>query len=158
MGKYTTAFFQLLRGKKKRDQLDARFASWAEQEQRPVLRELFTIVAEHDPGAATVGDLTFWDDAFGDRVPVAKNPDADRTDVVCIGKTHGGDLFVVEAPGSASEAVTMIVHDEGWSAGDSWGSLESFLEDRVESYREAMEEDYPDDESEWKTDLDEYLE
>jgi hypothetical protein len=154
-GKYETAFFAMLRSGKKRPARDERFAAWAEKEIRPALRELFTIVAEYDPGANTVGDLTFWNDTIGDRVPDAA--DSDRSDVVCIGATHGGDLFVVAAPGEKAEAVTAIIHDDGWCDGDSWADLEDFLEDRVVSYRETMQEDYPDDESEWKTDLDPFL-
>jgi hypothetical protein len=154
-GTYTTAFFAMLRSGKKRRSTDQRFAAWAEKEIRPALRELFAIVADYDPGANTVGDLTFWNDTIGDRVPDAD--DNDRSDVVCIGATHGGDLFVVAAPGKKSEAVTTIIHDDGWCDGDSWADLEEFLQNRVESYRESQQEDNPDDESEWKTDLDPFL-
>ncbi len=157
MSKHSTALFTLLRAQKKRATPSALIASWAAKETRDDLRELFTILAEHDPGAASAGDFSFWDNCVGGRVP-APDGDDDRSDVVCIGVTGGGDHFVVAAPGtSSSSEVTQILHDEDWSDGDSWSDLDSFIEARVDSYHEMMRDEFPDDEDEWKTDLDDLL-
>ncbi len=102
-----------------------------------------------------VGEYSFWDDAVGELEgpPRRKYPGH-----VAVGVSGGGDPFVIAAPGtSKASGVTRIVHDEGWSEGDSFSGLEDLLESCVRAHRDAMRDEFPDDESEWKTDLDPFL-
>jgi hypothetical protein len=86
------------------------------------------------------------------------DPSPDGAERVCIGATHGGDVFVVATPGVAQRSNVMLLsHEEDFEETGAWGSLESFLAARIAEHRERMQEEFPDDEAEWATDLDPYL-
>lgn len=156
-GKYTTALFALLRSLPKRDGPSPLLESWLAKERRADLRGLFELVRDHDPAAASVGDFSFWGNAVGGRVPRRDDGAQDRDDVVSVGVSPGGDLFVVAAPGTSDDTVvTEVLHDEGWSNGEAWHGLEDFLQDQVQKYRERCLED-GDDEDDIHTDLDPFL-
>ncbi|HTQ45008.1 MAG TPA: WGR domain-containing protein [Polyangiaceae bacterium] len=161
LGRYVSALIAGLQDRKKRPAPEPTVSAWLAKETRPQLRALFTALAEHDSGAVSVGD--FWfntqgaSGAVGGRVPRAGAPDQDRDDVILLGSTGGGDPFVTRVPGTSDdESIWMVVHDEGWSDGERWSDLESFLEERVTSYREA-EAEQGTPKSEIRTDLDDYL-
>jgi len=161
LGRYLTALIALLHERRKRAAPEPTVSAWLAKETRPLLRALFAALAEHESGAVSVGD--FWfntqgaSDAVGGRVPRAGAPDQDRDDVILLGSTGGGDPFVTRVPGTSDdESIWMVVHDEGWRDGERWSDVESFLEDRVTSYREA-EAEQGTPKSEIRTDLDDYL-
>jgi predicted DNA-binding WGR domain protein len=161
LGRYTQALLALLSDRKKRDTPEPSAARWLERETRPELRALFATLAERRTGGVSVGD--FWfntlgvSDALGGRVPRAGASDQDRDDVIHLGSTGGGDLYVTATPGtSESSKIWLIIHDEDWTDGESWPDLEDFLEDRVKTYREE-EAEQGTPKKEIKTDLDEYL-
>jgi hypothetical protein len=146
---YKEAFFAAIRDCSLREKPDEHLAALAAAETRPDLKTFFELVAAHNARATTAGDYSLWYHV-GDPSPDGKS--------VSIGATHGGDLFVVGKPGTTDkETVALLSHEEGFDETDSWSDLESFLEERVAEHRERMQEEFPDDEDEWKTDLDEYL-
>ena len=138
LGKYTGALVAWLEDQPKRDVPEPTVTQWLAKETRPGLRALFVALAAHRHGAVSVGDLEL---VTGGPVPSEDDPSEERDDVITIGNTGGGDPFVTKTPGTSDdESITMILHDEGWSEGERWRSLESFLADRVASWRESEEE------------------
>jgi hypothetical protein len=146
---YSEALFSAMRAARRREQPDERLAALAAAETRPDLKTFFELMATHDAAAVTAGDFSLWYHV-GDQAPDGQH--------VCIGATHGGDLFVVDAPGkSDTSKILLLSHEEQFTKTDSWSSLEDLIEERITEHREQMQEDFPDDEDEWRTDLDEHL-
>ncbi len=123
---YLDALLALLRSHPKRKKPNATLAAWAKRERRPDLRSLFEVFAEHGDGGASVGDFILTE---GGRVPRAD--DSDRDDVICIGNSGGGDLYVVAVPGTDDTSVTRLIHDRWFSDGDSYRDLDQLLRECV---------------------------
>ena len=145
---YREAFFSAIAATKPRERPDERLAKLAAGDGRPELKQFFELAAAHGCAAVTAGDFSLWFHLGDD------SPDGDG---VCIGATHGGDVFVVAAPGATDPRVRLLSHEEDWAESDTWPDLEAFLEERINEHRERMQDEFPDDEDEWKTDLDPFL-
>jgi hypothetical protein len=146
---YSEALFSAMRAAPRRARPHERLAAFAAAETRPDLKMFFELMATHDAAAVTAGDFSLWYHV-GDASPDGRH--------VCIGATHGGDLFAVAPPGKSDKSTILLLsHEEQFQKTDSWSSLEELVEERITEHRERMQEDFPDDEDEWRTDLDEYL-
>jgi hypothetical protein len=90
---------------------------WAAAEKRADLRSLFEVLAERDWRALSVGTYTLH---TGIPVPkrgmverAQRDLTAQRSDVICIGTSKEGDLYVVAAPGKTSSRVMRISRTDG---------------------------------------------
>jgi predicted DNA-binding WGR domain protein len=138
LGKYTRALVAMLEAKPKRSAPHAGFAAWAAAETRPELRALFAAMAEREYKYVEVGEFLLAADVGP--VP-APGGESDRTDVIWLGTSGGGDGYVVAAPGSTQSRIQRVIHDEDWSTQGGWRDVESLLAEQVETQRrEQMEE------------------
>lgn len=101
------------------------------------LARLLRAHSEHDHGHVEVGDYKLDDGVCDEPVPAegaSAGPWRVRDDRLCIGRTAGGDLWVVAWPptGGDTTPVSLIVHDEDWFEQEDSESLELFFAGREE--------------------------
>ncbi|APR81489.1 Hypothetical protein A7982_06838 [Minicystis rosea] len=108
------------------------------------LRALLLAKAAHQHRFIGIGDLWMDDRDLATLVPGPDEPR--RSDVVCIGKTGGGDLYVAHLGEGLSARVGITSHEFGWS--EQWVafSLDQLVADAVMKAREDGEtlEGFPD--------------
>jgi len=118
----------------RRDQAKPTVAELLEAAVPAELRALLEAQAHHDFARARVGDFRLDDTVSEDEVP-APGANADewttRTDRLVIGRSGGGDLWVVDWPPLPETRVLRLVHDEDWREEVVAPSLGRFLADQT---------------------------
>jgi hypothetical protein len=135
IGPYLGALVERMRAAPRRKKPHPQLALLLEAKMPPDLRAFLSAWSEHDPGFIAVGEYWLESSDLGGRVPDAE--DADRDDVICVGHSPGGDLYVVDRPPLRGQAthVSRLAHDEGFS-GVGGGHLDELLRDCVERQHE----------------------
>ena len=138
LGPHVNALLSIMRARPKRKRPLPVLVSVLEQTLPPDLSAFLTAWAEHEQGFIDVGEYTLEDDHITDRVPDAN--DAHRDDVVSIGRSPGGDVWVVDKKQSAKASkvsVTRLVHDEEFGDGAGYDGLEELLATMVSDARDG---------------------
>jgi predicted DNA-binding WGR domain protein len=140
LGPYLTAFLRTLEKAPRRRQPPALLKQLLTQKMPADLHAFLTAWAWHADRFLHVGEFWFEESNLGGRVPNAE--DEDRDDVLLIGNSPGGDLFVVEKPPFTRKRtlVTRIIHDEGYREDGGWDGLDEFLKQQIEDAERDQED------------------
>jgi hypothetical protein len=140
-GQYLDALLEVLAQRPKRKQkAPAVLAKWLAVEKRSDVRALVEALMERDPGYTSVGDFLLDDAAIGSRV-AQEGDNADRDDIVCIGRSDGPDVFAVATPGtSTSSRVIRLLPRDDWKERRGGASLDEFLRSCVDEAHRRGEE------------------
>jgi len=115
----------------------------------PQLRALLDVLAAVEPRRIRVGELTIAQ--IDDSVPSAEDPDEDRTNVLMIGVSPGGDPYCVQRPdenvSDEGPWIYRILHGAGWISVPLVHGLDAMVESFVAEARRKGE----------RTDLDDRL-
>ncbi|MBL9014756.1 MAG: hypothetical protein JNL83_11300 [Myxococcales bacterium] len=124
-GAFLDALIAKIESGKKRKRPKAGVSKLLERALPDDLRRLLEAHAHYDHGRIDVGDYKIDDDITDDIVPHGRGT---RTDRLVIGRTAGGDLWVVDwVPKTKVTAVRLALHEEDWREQKHAKSLDEHL-------------------------------